>query len=449
MLDKFANIFRIPELRDRVLFTLFIFLVCRIGVHIPTPGIDAGALGEFFTQSQNTLFGLYDMFTGGAFQKVGIFGLGVMPYISASIIIQLMGTTVPFFQRLMKEGEQGRKKITQYTRYGTVFLSAMQAAGVAVFLESIKAPSGMEIVIAKGFGFKLTTMLTLTTGTLILMWLGEQISERGIGNGMSLIIFLGVVDRIPVALFDEFQQVAAQTRPLLAEVFLLALMGATIMGAILLTQGVRKIPVQYAKRVVGNRMMGGQATHLPLRINMAGVMPIIFSQSLMFLPQTLGSLLPEGVVKEFLTSAFSWTAWPYLIMDWLLIVFFTYFYTAMSFNPVDVAENLKRYGGFIPGIRPGKKTSEYIDFVLTRITLPGAIFLGFLAVFPQILFRYAGNLLGSNISFNFASFFGGTGLLIMVGVALDTLQQIESHLTMRHYDGLMKTGRIRGRNRMS
>ncbi len=447
MLDKFANIFRIPELRDRVLFTLFIFLVCRIGVHIPTPGIDAGALGEFFTQSQNTLFGLYDMFTGGAFQKVGIFGLGVMPYISASIIIQLMGTTVPYFQRLMKEGEQGRKKITQLTRYGTVFLSAMQAAGVAVFLESIQAPSGMEIVIAKGLGFKLTTMLTLTTGTLILMWLGEQISERGIGNGMSLIIFLGVVDRIPVALFDEFQQVAAQTRPLLAEVFLLALMGATIMGAILLTQGVRRIPVQYAKRVVGNRMMGGQATHLPLRINMAGVMPIIFSQSLMFLPQTLGTLLPEGVIKEFVNSAFSWTAWPYLILDWLLIVFFTYFYTAMSFNPVDVAENLKRYGGFIPGIRPGKKTSEYIDFVLTRITLPGAIFLGFLAVFPQILFRYAGDLLGSNISFNFASFFGGTGLLIMVGVALDTLQQIESHLTMRHYDGLMKTGRIRGRNR--
>jgi preprotein translocase subunit SecY len=447
MLDKFANIFRIPELRDRVLFTLFIFLVCRIGVHIPTPGIDAGALGEFFTQSQNTLFGLYDMFTGGAFQKVGIFGLGVMPYISASIIIQLMGTTVPYFQRLMKEGEQGRKKITQLTRYGTVFLSAMQAAGVAVFLESIQAPSGNEIVIAKGLGFKLTTMLTLTTGTLILMWLGEQISERGIGNGMSLIIFLGVVDRIPVALFDEFQQVAAQTRPLLAEVFLLALMGATIMGAILLTQGVRRIPVQYAKRVVGNRMMGGQATHLPLRINMAGVMPIIFSQSLMFLPQTLGTLLPEGVIKEFVNSAFSWTAWPYLILDWLLIVFFTYFYTAMSFNPVDVAENLKRYGGFIPGIRPGKKTSEYIDFVLTRITLPGAIFLGFLAVFPQILFRYAGDLLGSNISFNFASFFGGTGLLIMVGVALDTLQQIESHLTMRHYDGLMKTGRIRGRNR--
>jgi preprotein translocase subunit SecY len=416
-------------------------------VHIPTPGIDAGALGEFFTQSQNTLFGLYDMFTGGAFQKVGIFGLGVMPYISASIIIQLMGTTVPYFQRLMKEGEQGRKKITQLTRYGTVFLSAMQAAGVAVFLESIQAPSGNEIVIAKGLGFKLTTMLTLTTGTLILMWLGEQISERGIGNGMSLIIFLGVVDRIPVALFDEFQQVAAQTRPLLAEVFLLALMGATIMGAILLTQGVRRIPVQYAKRVVGNRMMGGQATHLPLRINMAGVMPIIFSQSLMFLPQTLGTLLPEGVIKEFVNSAFSWTAWPYLILDWLLIVFFTYFYTAMSFNPVDVAENLKRYGGFIPGIRPGKKTSEYIDFVLTRITLPGAIFLGFLAVFPQILFRYAGDLLGSNISFNFASFFGGTGLLIMVGVALDTLQQIESHLTMRHYDGLMKTGRIRGRNR--
>jgi preprotein translocase subunit SecY len=450
MLDKFANIFRIPELRDRVLFTLFIFLICRIGVHIPTPGIDSEGLGQFFTQSQNTLFGLYDMFTGGAFQKVGIFGLGVMPYISASIIIQLMGTTVPFFQRLMKEGEQGRKKITQYTRYGTVFLAAMQAAGVAVFLESIIAPgTGAPIVLFHGLGFKFTTMLMLTTGTLILMWLGEQISERGIGNGMSLIIFLGVVDRIPVALFDEFQQVAAQTRPLLAELFLLALMGGIIMAAILLTQGVRKIPVQYAKRVVGKRVMGGQSTHLPLRINMAGVMPIIFAQSLMFIPQTLGTLLPEGAIKDFVNGAFSWTAWPYLLGYWILIIFFTYFYTAMSFNPVEVAENLKRYGGFIPGIRPGKKTSDYIDYVLTRITLPGAIFLGFLAVFPQILFRYAGHLFGSNISYNFASFFGGTGILIMVGVALDTLQQIESHLTMRHYDGLMKTGRIRGRSRMS
>jgi preprotein translocase subunit SecY len=360
-----------------------------------------------------------------------------------------MGTTVPFFQRLMKEGEQGRKKITQYTRYGTVFLSAMQAAGVGVFLESITSPSGAPIVLIPGLSFKLTTMLMLTTGTLILMWLGEQITERGVGNGMSLIIFLGVVESIPMALMDEAQQVIAQTRPLLAELFLLALMGATIMGAIVLIQGVRKIPVQYAKRVVGRRVMGGQSTHLPLRINMAGVMPIIFAQSLMFLPQTLGTLLPEGAIKEFVNNAFNWTAWPYLISYWLLIVFFTYFYTAMSFNPIEVAENLKRYGGFIPGIRPGKKTSDYIDFVLTRITLPGSIFLGFLAVFPQILFRYAGDMLGSNISFNFASFFGGTGLLIMVGVALDTLQQIESHLTMRHYDGLMKSGRIRGRSRMS
>jgi preprotein translocase subunit SecY len=450
MLNKFRDIFRIPELRDRILFTLFIFLICRVGAHIPTPGIDAEALGQFFEQSQNTLFGLYDMFTGGAFQKVAIFGLGIMPYISASIIIQLMGTTVPYFQRLMKEGEQGRKKITQLTRYGTVFLSAMQAGGVAVFLESIQAPgSGAPIVLYGGIGFKLITMLMLTTGTMVLMWLGEQISERGIGNGISLIIFLGVVDMLPNALLDEFQQVAAQTRPILAEIFLMALMGLTIMAAIMLTQGVRKIPVQYAKRVVGRRVMGGQSSNLPLRINMAGVMPIIFAQSLMFLPQTLATLLPDGGFKDALNSAFGWTAWPYLISYWLLIIFFTYFYTAMSFNPVDVAENLKRSGAFIPGVRPGKKTAEYIDNVLTRITLPGAIFLGFLAVFPQILFRYAGDLFGSNISFNFASFFGGTGLLIMVGVALDTLQQIESHLTSRHYDGLMKTGRIRGRSRMS
>ncbi len=448
MLDKFGNIFKVQELRDRVLFTLFIFLICRIGAHIPTPGINAEALGAFFQQSQNTLFGLYDMFTGGAFRKVAIFGLGIMPYISASIIIQLLGTTMPFFQRLMKEGEQGRKKINQYTRYGTVFLSVMQAAGVAVFLESITAPTGAPIVLNPGIFFKLMTMLVLTTGTLILMWLGEQITDRGIGNGISLIIFLGVVDTIPAAIFDEVQQVSAGTRHILAEGFLMALMYFTIMAAILLTQGVRKVPVQYAKRMVGRRMMGGQTTHLPLRLNMAGVMPIIFAQSIMFLPQTMASIMADGPMKDWLNSAFSWTAWPYMITEWILIVFFTYFYTAMTFNPVEIADNLKRYGGFIPGVRPGKKTAEYIDTILTRIMLPGAIFLGLLAVSPKILYRYAGSLMGSPISFNLASFFGGTGLLIMVGVALDTLQQIESHLTMREYDGLMKTGRIRGRSRM-
>ncbi|MCB1045733.1 MAG: preprotein translocase subunit SecY [Calditrichaeota bacterium] len=449
MLEKFSNIFRIPELRDRVLFTLFIFLICRIGAHIPTPGINAAALGQFFEQSQNTLFGLYDMFTGGAFQKVAIFGLGIMPYISASIIIQLMGTTVPYFQRLVKEGEQGRKKITQLTRYGTVLISLMQASGVSVFLESITSPGGESIVLNPGLGFKFSVILMLTTGCLILMWLGEQITERGLGNGISLIIFIGVIETIPNAFFDEFQQVAAKTRPLLAEIFLLGLMVASVMAAIMMTQGVRKIPVQYAKRVVGKRMMGGQSTNIPLRINMAGVMPIIFAQSIMFVPQTLASMLPESGVKDWVNAAFTWTAFPYLILYWVLIIFFTYFYTAMTFNPVEVAENLKRYGGFIPGVRPGKKTAEFIDHVITRISFPGAVFLGFLAIFPQLLIRFSGDLLGGNLSFNFASIFGGTGLLIMVGVALDTLQQIESHLTMRHYDGLMKTGRIRGRSRMS
>ncbi len=448
MLEKFGNIFKIPELRDRVLFTLFIFLVCRIGAHIPTPGINAQALGDFFQQSQNTLFGLYDMFTGGAFQKVAIFGLGIMPYISASIIIQMMGSTVPYFQRLMKEGEQGRKKITQLTRYGTVVLAAMQASGVSVFLESITSPSGQSIVLNPGIGFKLAVILMLTTGCLIMMWLGEQITERGLGNGISLIIFISVIETIPNAFFDEFQQVAAQTRPLLAEIFLIGLMVVTVMAAILLTQGVRKIPVQYAKRVVGKRMMGGQATNIPLRINMAGVMPIIFAQSIMFVPQTAATLLPEGAMRDWVSAAFDWTAWPYLIVMWALIIFFTYFYTAMTFNPVEVADNLKRYGGFIPGVRPGKKTAEFIDRVLTRISFPGAVFLGFLAIFPQLLMRYASDLLGGALSPAFAMIFGGTGLLIMVGVALDTLQQIESHLTMRHYDGLMKTGRIRGRSRM-
>ncbi len=446
MIERIANIFKIQELRERILFTLGIFLVVRLGVHVPTPGIDAGALSEFFQQSQNTLFGLYDMFTGGAFQKVAIFGLGIMPYISASIIIQLLGTVTPYFQRLQKEGEQGRKKITQLTRYGTVMISALQASGVAAFLLSVNSPSGAPIVLHPGVGFYLITMLMLTTGTMVLMWLGEQIDARGIGNGISLIITIGIIEGLPRAFLDEFQQLSAGTRPILAEIFLLALMVLTIMAVVLLTTGVRRIPIQYAKRVVGRREFRGQSTVLPLRINTAGVMPIIFAQSIMFLPSTLVTFLPEGAFREGLTRAFDFNSLIYMFLYWLMIVFFTYYYTAIAFNPTDVADNLKKHGGFIPGVRPGKKTADFIDNILTRITLPASIFLGFIAIFPNILVRFSGDLFGSKLSYSTASFFGGTGLLIIVGVALDTLQQVESHLTMRNYDGLMKGGaKMKGR----
>ena len=318
----------------------------------------------------------------------------------------------------------------------------MQALGVTVFLESIVTPSGLIAVPSPGMGFRLMTMITLACGTTFLMWLGEQISERGIGNGISLIIFVGIVDRFPYAIFDEIQQLLGGNRTLLMELFLWALMFGTTAAVVLITQGTRKIPVQYAKRVVGRKVYGGQSTHIPLRVNTAGVMPIIFAQAIMFVPSTVATFLPEGGLQDWLTVSFNFGSWTYISLYFTLIVFFTYFYTAIAFNPVEVADNMKKHGGFIPGIRPGKNTSEFIDNILSRITLPGAVFLGIIAVFPSIVTRY------SNVSFNFSSFFGGTGLLIIVGVALDTLQQIESHLLMRHYDGFIKSGKIRGRRRM-
>jgi preprotein translocase subunit SecY len=442
MLKSFQSVFKIPELKRRILFTLGIFLVVRIGGHVPCPGINADALTEFFSSRQNTLFGLYDMFVGGAFQKATVFAEGIMPYISASIIIQLMGTVVPYFQKLQKEGEEGRKKITQLTRYGTVFIAAMQALGVSVFLESIVAPSGLVAVSHPGMGFRLLILITLTTGCIFLMWLGEQISERGIGNGISLIIFIGIVDRFPYAILDETQQLIGGNRQLIVELFLWGLMFLTTAAVVLITQGTRKIPVQYAKRVVGRKVYGGQSTHIPLRVNTAGVMPIIFAQSIMFVPSTVATFLPETGFKEWVSTSFSFGSYTYMILYAILIIFFTYFYTAIAFNPVEVANNMQKYGGFIPGIRPGKNTSDFIDNILSRITLPGSIFLGFIAIFPSMVTKYA------NVSYNFASFYGGTGLLIIVGVALDTLQQIESHLLMRHYEGFIKSGKIRGRRRM-
>ncbi len=441
MLSSFQNLFKIPELKKRILFTLLVLIVERIGTHIPVPGINSQALIVFMEQSRGGgILDLYDLFAGGAFSRATIFALGIMPYISASIIIQLLGAVTPYFQRLQKEGEEGRKKITQYTRYGTVLIAAMQAVGVSIFLENIQPLSnGMVVVPDAGWGFRMLTVLTLMAGTVLIMWFGEQITERGVGNGVSLIIFIGIVARFPAAILDEIQQVAAGNRQILTEVFLLALMVGTIAIVVLLTQGVRKIPVQYAKRVVGRKVYGGQSTHIPLRVNTAGVMPIIFAQSIMFIPQSITSFFPNNEIMQRFASYFDVTSVLYWIVYGVMIVFFTYFYTAIAFNPIDVAENMKKYGGFIPGVRPGKKTAEYIDHILTRITLPGSIFLAIIAIFPYLIAKFM------NVSYNLASFFGGTSLLIVVGVALDLLQQLESHLLMRHYDGFMKGGRIRGR----
>jgi preprotein translocase subunit SecY len=442
MLDRFSNIFKIPELRERIAFTLLILLVYRIGGHVPLAGINAGALAEFFQQNSNTLFGLYDMFVGGAFQRATVFALGIMPYISASIIFQLMGTVVPYFQKLQKEGEEGRKKITQLTRYGTVIIAALQAGGVSIFLERLVASSGAPVVPNPGMFFNFLTMITLSAGTVVIMWLGEQITERGIGNGISLLIFIGIIDRLPYAIFEEAQMVQTGTRHIMVEVVFVVLLFVVTAAVVALTQGTRKIPVQYAKRAVGRKMYGGVSTHIPLRVNSAGVMPIIFAQSIMFVPSSVAAFLPEGGFRDTLTQMFAYDGFAYSLMTFILIVFFTYFYTAIILNPVDLADNMKKNGGFVPGIRPGKQTSDFIDSILSRVTLPGAIALGLIAILPTIIVSQF------NVSFNTASFFGGTSLLIMVGVGLDTLQQVESHLVMRHYDGLMKSGRIRGRRRM-
>ena len=442
MLEKIKNIFIIPELKNRVMFTLGILITVRLGAHIPIPGIDTEVLSQAFQNYQNTLLGLYNLFAGGAFEKATIFALGIMPYISASIIIQLMGTVVPYFQRLQKEGESGRKKITQLTRYLTVLIAAMQSYGiVAVFLPSMSS-NGQSVVINPGIGFIFTGTICLVTGVILLMWLGERITERGIGNGISLIIMIGIVSRLPNVVLGEVALVNEGVRNILQEVLLLGIMFIVIAFVILLTQGTRKIPVSYAKRVVGRKVYGGQNTHIPMRVNTAGVMPIIFAQSIMFIPSTLSTFLGDSDFSVMLMGWFSFEHPFYWTVFGLMIIFFTYFYTAIAFDPVQVSSTMKQQGGFIPGVRPGKKTSEYIDNILTRVTLPGSIALAFVAIFPYILMEIMG------INYDLASFFGGTSLLIIVGVALDTLQQIESHLMMRHYDGFLSKGKIRGRRRM-
>ncbi len=437
--ESLRNIFKIHELRQRVLFTLGLLVVVRLGAQITLPGVDTSVLADFIKSQadSNTLFGLFDLFVGGAFRNAAIFSLGIMPYITASIILQLMGAVFPYFQKLQKEGgEEGRKKITQYTRYGTVAIAFMQGWGVSIRLQNMTAPNGMPVVPqeVQGLLFTLSSMIILAGATTFLMWLGEQITDRGIGNGISLIIFIGIVARLPDAIIGEFMT----SRNIIIEVIILLAMAVIVAAVVMITEGTRRIPVQYAKRVVGRKVYGGVTQYIPMRVNTAGVMPIIFAQAIMFIPSTLFMFFPESEFIATLSVYFRYDSFVYAIIYAIMIIFFTYFYTAIAFNPKDVSDTMKKQGGFIPGIRPGQHTADYIDNILTKITLPGSIFLALVAILPTFMMKL-------NVSPSFAQFFGGTSLLIIVGVALDTMQQIESHLLMRHYDGFMKSGKIRGR----
>ncbi|MDF1611021.1 MAG: preprotein translocase subunit SecY [Stygiobacter sp.] len=438
--DTFRNIFKIHELRQRILYTIALLIIVRIGSHITLPGIDTVLLNEATkNSSSNTLFGFYDLFVGGAFKNAAIFALGIMPYISSSIVLQIAGAVVPYLQKLQKEGEDGRKKINQLTRYGTVLIAGFQSWGTTSILLHMNN-NGMPVVpeAVRGFAWILSTVIILTSGTMFLMWMGEQITDKGIGNGISLIIFIGIIDRFPFAILDEYQLIASGSRNIVIEVVIISLMVLIIAGVIFVTQGTRRIPVQYAKRVVGRKVYGGVTQYIPLRVNTAGVMPIIFAQSIVFIPTTLLSFFPNNEFLSNINRYISYGSFFYTLAEALLIIFFTYFYTAIAFNPQEVSDNMKKQGGFIPGIRPGKQTADFIDNILTKITLPGSVFLAIIAILP-VFVRYLG------VSSSFASFFGGTSLLIVVGVALDTLQQIESHLLMRHYDGFMKSGKLKGR----
>jgi preprotein translocase subunit SecY len=458
MLDSIRNIFSIPELRRRVIFTLLLLAVYRIGAQIPNPGISADALAEFWQTQKGTIFGFIDLFSGRAMSRMTIFALGIMPYISASIILQLLQVVWPFLERLSKEGELGRKKITQYTRYGTLLICFIQAMGIGVFLQSLRSPGGARIVPNPGIGFQLLTVLTLTTGTVFIMWLGEQISERGIGNGISLIIFAGIVVNMPRGIQSVVSGFRTGNMDPLRFIFLLALMLAVVAIIVFVERGQRRIPVSYAKRVVGRRVYGGQSTHLPLRVNTGGVIPIIFAASIITIPQTIAQLIKIPVFQT-ISHQFNIGMPLYNLLYIAAIIFFTYFYVSIVFNPVDVADNLRKYGGFIPGIRPGKNTSDYIDATLSRITLVGAVYLAALAILPEFLMTgikvqslpFIGDFLEANLprwftqGLNVDFYFGGTSILIVVGVAMDTMQQIEAQLVMRHYDGFMRRSRIRGR----
>jgi preprotein translocase subunit SecY len=447
-LEAFANAFKIEDLRKKILFTIAVLVVYRIGGHITVPGVDPQRLAGFFAENKNNLFGLYDSFTGGAFAKATIFALGIMPYISASIAIQLMGSVVPAIQLLQKEGMEGRAKLNQWTRYFTVVLAILQSWGISVWLSNIRVNiggmQGVSVLLDDfassngfmgNFGFRLLATLTMTAGTVFIMYLGEQITARGIGNGISLIIFAGIVSSLPIAVLREVEQFLADNNPLMTEVFIVVVVIAIVAFIVFMEQATRRIPLQSPRRVVGRKVMGGQSSYLPFKVNTAGVIPVIFASSIMFVPAMLASWVPNVSWVQSFAGAFLPGHVTYSVIFSLLIIFFTYFYTAIQYNPNDIADNLKKSGGFIPGIRPGRKTAEFIDHILTRITLPGAIFLALISVVPLHLKEYL------NMSF----YIGGTSVLIVVGVALDTLKQIEAQLHTKNYEGFLKHGRIRGR----
>ena len=458
MIESFRNIFAIPELRRRLFFTFALLAIYRVGCFIPTPGVDSAALLEFVEGAQDTIFGFVNTFTGGSLARAAIFALGIMPYITASIILQLLTVVWPYLEKLSKEGELGRRKITQYTRYLTVVISIIQSTGIAVFLERITTPGGASLVPNPGIGFKLVTIITLTTGCAFVMWLGEQISERGVGNGISLIIFAGIIVGLIPATIQTYQSVQRGNLSLISVLVLVVFMLAVVAFIVYMERAQRRIPVQYAKRVVGRRVYGGQSTYLPLRVNTGGVIPVIFASSVVMVPATIGGMFQNEWVQR-LVEYLSWGQPMHYLLYVVSIIFFCYFYVSIIFNPADLAENMRKYGGFIPGIRPGKRTADYIDRILTRITLVGAVYLAAVSVIPEFLlsgFQVAGipwlgpildpympEWVTQGMGINF--YFGGTSLLIVVGVAMDTVQQIESQLVMRNYEGFMKKGRIRGR----
>jgi preprotein translocase subunit SecY len=459
VIESFRNIFAIPDLRKRLIFMFLMLAVYRVGCFIPTPGVDSQALLEFMKAMESTFLGLVNTFTGGSLARVAVFSLGIMPYITASIILQLLTVVWPYLEKLSKEGELGRRKITQYTRYGTVAISMIQSLGIAIFLERTTTPGGASLVPNPGWGFRMMTMLTLTTGCVFVMWLGEQITERGVGNGISLIIFAGIIVRLPQATADTFGKIRNGSLSILSLLILVVFMLAVVAFIVYMERAQRRIPVQYAKRVMGRRVYGGQSTYLPLRVNTGGVIPVIFASSVVMVPNTLSSFFPQQQWAQTIADHLRWGQPIYYLLYFVAIIFFSYFYVSIIFNPVDLAENMRKYGGFIPGIRTGKRTAEYIDNVLTRITAVGAVYLAAVSILPEFLLTgikvegipFIGPTLDSlapafvtqGLGINF--FFGGTSLLIVVGVAMDTLQQIESQLVMRNYEGFMKRGRIRGR----
>jgi len=458
VIESFRNIFVIPDLRKRIIFTFLLLAVYRLGAFIPTPGVDPQAIAEFTEAAKGTVLGFLNLFSGGALGRMTVFALGIMPYISASIILELLTVVWPYLEKLKKEGELGRRKITQYTRYGTVVLSVIQSLGISFFLERTTAPGGAALVPSPGWGFRLMTVLTLTTGTAFVMWLGEQITERGVGNGISLIIFAGIVVGLPQAIMNTVTDIKTGSMSILTAAVLVIFMVLVVAAIVYMERAQRRIPIQYAKRVVGRRVYGGQSTYLPLRLNTGGVIPVIFAASIMSFPQTIGQMIQNPWLKQ-ITAALAWGQPLYNLIYFLSIIFFCYFYTSIIFNPEDTAENMQKFGGFIPGIRPGRRTAEYIDKSLTRITLVGALYLALVAILPQILISgfkvatipFIGASLDAVLPRWFTEglgvhfYFGGTSLLIVVGVAMDTVQQIESQLVMRHYDGFMRRGRLRGR----